>query len=242
MTAIILKQEDWGEHNALVTLYTRERGKMEAVAKGLRKRESKLAAHLEPLMMTEVFLVHGKRHPILAGSSVVNRYQNLRESYQSLLLAGSLAILVDRLVPLENGEEAVFDLLQNTFAILDGDTHTKPHGQLVLPMAAWQLLNMLGYQIDMSGCLVCRLPLSKTVILEALISPRRGGIAHMHCLDVRRSPAIKVTRPILGTLAFMATAPLPEVKRMRGTPEIVSQLALVIQACLEERLESAVLI
>jgi DNA repair protein RecO (recombination protein O) len=47
--AIVLRQNDWGEADRLLWLYTREMGKVRAIAKGVRKPRSRKAGHLEPL-------------------------------------------------------------------------------------------------------------------------------------------------------------------------------------------------
>ncbi|HVN15979.1 MAG TPA: DNA repair protein RecO, partial [Anaerolineales bacterium] len=48
MEAIVLRHGDWGEADRLLTLYTREQGKVRAIAKGARKLTSRKAGHLEP--------------------------------------------------------------------------------------------------------------------------------------------------------------------------------------------------
>ena len=48
--AVVLRHADWGEADRLLTLYTRERGKARAIAKGVRKIRSRKAGHLEPFM------------------------------------------------------------------------------------------------------------------------------------------------------------------------------------------------
>ena len=46
--AVVLRHADWGEADRILTLYTREQGKVRAVAKGARKMRSRKAGHLEP--------------------------------------------------------------------------------------------------------------------------------------------------------------------------------------------------
>ena len=46
--AVVLRHSDWGEADRLLTLFTREMGKLRVVAKGVRKLRSRKAGHLEP--------------------------------------------------------------------------------------------------------------------------------------------------------------------------------------------------
>ncbi len=57
--AVVLRHLDWGEADRLLTLFTREAGKLRAVAKGARKVRSRKAGHLEPF--TRVSAAAGAR-------------------------------------------------------------------------------------------------------------------------------------------------------------------------------------
>ena len=58
--AIILKTADLGETDRLLTIYSKEFGKIQVIARGTKKLESKLRYHLEPLSYSHLILVEGK--------------------------------------------------------------------------------------------------------------------------------------------------------------------------------------
>ena len=67
MEAVVLRHADWGEADRLITLYSHERGKLRAIAKGARKIRSRKAGHLEPFTRVTLQLARGHdlldRHP-----------------------------------------------------------------------------------------------------------------------------------------------------------------------------------
>jgi len=57
--AVVLRHSDWGEADRLLSLYSREQGKLRAVAKGVRKVRSRKAGHLEPFTRVSLLLARG---------------------------------------------------------------------------------------------------------------------------------------------------------------------------------------
>jgi len=60
LTAIILSSRDINEYDRLYIMYTLEQGLVKAVAKGVRKSTAKLAGHLEPATLSEVYVARSK--------------------------------------------------------------------------------------------------------------------------------------------------------------------------------------
>ena len=67
--AVILKRMDLGEADRIVTLYSRDEGKVRAVAKGVRRTTSRSAGHLEPFTLSDVLLAVGRELDVVAGGT-----------------------------------------------------------------------------------------------------------------------------------------------------------------------------
>jgi len=68
-TAIILASRDANEVNRLYIIYTLEQGLVKAVAKGVRKPAAKLAGHLEPGTLTEIYVARSRGMGQITGAS-----------------------------------------------------------------------------------------------------------------------------------------------------------------------------
>ena len=102
---IILKKTDAGEAGALFTLYTRDFGKIRALAQGIKREGAKLKGHLEPLNLCRIGFVLGKNGERLTYAEMLNSWRGIRESLGKLEAALEAAALVDeRCFPGEKDE------------------------------------------------------------------------------------------------------------------------------------------
>jgi len=96
--AIVLRHSDYGEADRLLTLYTREQGKLRAIAKGVRKLQSRKAGHLEPFTRVVLMLAHGHDLWIVTQAETVNAFQPLRESLALMSEASYVVELLERFI------------------------------------------------------------------------------------------------------------------------------------------------
>src|SRR5437773_247463 len=73
--AIVLRQRKLGDADKILTLYTANLGKIEAVAKGVRKTRSRLAGHVEPLTQATFMLAKGKSLDIVTQVETIESFQ-----------------------------------------------------------------------------------------------------------------------------------------------------------------------
>jgi len=92
--AVVLRHSDYGEADRMLTLFTRQRGKMRVIAKGARKIASRKAGHIEPFTHVRLQLAKGKEMFLVTQADTVDAYQPLRED---LILTGQAAYVLELL-------------------------------------------------------------------------------------------------------------------------------------------------
>ena len=99
--AIVLRGLDYGETSRIVTLFTRERGKMSVMAKGARKTKSKFGSTLQPMSHVEVVFYYKPTRTlqILSESSHVRAFHDLQRSLEKITLGLRVVELVVVLRP-----------------------------------------------------------------------------------------------------------------------------------------------
>jgi len=117
--AIVLKKMDVGEHDALYMLYTRDYGKMRAVAAGIKKQEAKLRGHLEPLSLSRVRFVLGRGREKLIGASLMNFWHGIRENAGKLAAAHYVVKRIDRECMEGDRDPALWELIVARLEALD---------------------------------------------------------------------------------------------------------------------------
>ncbi|MCB0031542.1 MAG: DNA repair protein RecO, partial [Anaerolineales bacterium] len=71
---IVLRRSDFGEADRLLTLFTKEQGKIRAIAKGARKPQSRKTGHVELFMRTQFLLGTGRSLAIVTQAELIEPY------------------------------------------------------------------------------------------------------------------------------------------------------------------------
>lgn len=108
---IILKRKNVGEADRILTLFTKEHGKIRAIAKGIRKMTSRRAPHLEIFMRVHVMIHTGKTLESITEVTPIEVYEDIRTDLSRVSIAYYLCELVDSLMPEKQEHDDVFTLL-----------------------------------------------------------------------------------------------------------------------------------
>jgi DNA repair protein RecO (recombination protein O) len=179
--AVVLRSFRFGEADRVLHLYTLDRGRAGAVAKGIRKTKSRFGARLEPLSHVEVQLHRGsgELHTV-SGVDLIRPHRSTREDPRRLAvgLIGAEAML--RLFVEEERNPRAFEALTRFLDVLDDALLVETGGPEVEPLAlAFQLklLWLAGYLPHLTSCAECGAD-DATLIGY---SPRAGGAVCRPC-------------------------------------------------------------
>ena len=114
----MLRHSDWGEADRLLGLYSREAGKLRAVAKGVRRLRSRKAGHLEPFTRVKLLLARGRDLWIVTQAETVDAYLPLREDLEKIGQASYVLELLDRFSFEEGANRSLYALLTDTLGRL----------------------------------------------------------------------------------------------------------------------------
>lgn len=117
--AIVLRRTNYGEADRIISLLTPERGKVSAIAKGVRKPKSKLAGGLELLALCDITLMEGRGSMALVTSARLNTfYGHILHEYDRMDLAYTVIKQVSRATETV-GEPEFFYLLRDTLEYIN---------------------------------------------------------------------------------------------------------------------------
>lgn len=112
---IIIKTFNSGEIDRLVTVYTKEFGKLLLKAKSVRKNQAKLKGHLELFLYSHLIVAPGRGLDIVTGAETIEGFSRLRKNLPSLAAAYYLSELIDKLVAGPEKDENIWQLLLKSF-------------------------------------------------------------------------------------------------------------------------------
>ncbi|MCL4199795.1 DNA repair protein RecO [Patescibacteria group bacterium] len=122
---IILKRKNISEADRILTIFTKEYGKIRAIAKGIRKVSSRRAPHLEVFTRVRLVLHRGKTFENISEVEPVAIYQPLREDLTRVSMAYYLCELVDSLLPEHQEHRDIFLLLSEALSSLSAEDGTR---------------------------------------------------------------------------------------------------------------------
>lgn len=140
--AIILKRQNFFEADKILTVFSKEKGKLKAIAKGVRKINSRRAGSLELFNHLSLVICEGKGMDSIIEVNVLNSFPVWRGNLRSVGVAYYLCELVDRLTVEGQEHPAVFYALLESLQF----NSSEKARQTILSFEK-QLLNLLGFGI-----------------------------------------------------------------------------------------------
>jgi len=230
--AFIVKKIKLGEADRILTLYTPHLGKIQAVAKGVRRSRSKLAGHLELLTHSLVSLARGRNLDTITGSQTINSFLPLKSDLWLTSCALYATELVDQFTADDIENYELFQLLLETMHRLcqGGDK------ELVLRFFELHLLNEVGYRPQLQHCVSCQSPLKP---ITNSFCPSAGG---MLCPNCRQTQPLTYPLSVnaLKVLSLLQSSDYTTASKLRMNPELSHQLEGVMRHYLKYLLEREV--
>ena len=234
-SAVVIRTSRLGEADRIITLLTRDHGRIRAVAKGVRRTKSKFGARLEPASAVDLQLHTGKTFDIITEAvSHENFGEELSSDYQRWTIASAILEAAERFT-LNEHEPAreQFTLLVGALSALARQEHAP---SLILDAFLLRSLAVGGYEPALDKCFRCEKP-----------GPHRffslGGGGSV-CTDCRPSGSATVSAEALSLMSELLTgdwssADGAELKVQREASGVI---AAYLQFHLERSLRSLPLV
>ena len=174
VNGVILRHARWGEADRLLTVFTKELGKVRAVAKGVRKTRSRKAGHLEPFMHSALQLAQGRDLWIVTQAESLDDFISLREDLQKTGYAAYIIELLDRFTYEDGPNFSVYQLLLESLKRLDGDDPIF----VLIHYYEIRLLDMMGYRPQLFNCVICGEEIKPE---DQFFSAMQGGVVCPKC-------------------------------------------------------------
>lgn len=226
---IVIRSVDYGESSKVVTLFTREHGKIGVMARGAKKAKSRLAA-VSQLFTHGYFMCKtgpGSGMPDLSQGEMIEAYRDLRQNLIHTAYAAYMAELLDRLTHEREPNPYLFQLLALTFRYLDEGKDA----EILCRIFESKMLIVGGIRPQLHACAHCgseREPYA--------ISVTQGGLL---CPNCQPSDPYAIT-VAAGTWKLLRLFQLFDLERLGDIdvkPATRSQLRHVLRSFFDEHLD-----
>lgn len=200
--AIVLRTYPFRESDLLVTLFTRQEGKVRGVARAAKKSRRRFGGALEPLTYVKVTYEDRERQELarLDACEVLASPLTSEVSYPRAVALAHVAELLDELLPDRDANDAVFRLALSVLTRLSGTEFWIPLTYFELWMA-----RLMGYLPDLSECFACGRALNGSrayfhALADGLMCPEHKRLASSEISSDSRALAAQMLRLPLSKL------------------------------------------
>jgi DNA repair protein RecO (recombination protein O) len=173
--AVVLRGRVLGEADRIFTLFSTERGKIDAVAKGIRRAKSQLAGRLEFGNECQFGMHRGRSLDVIVSAEIVTAHWERLVEPERFAVFSLVAEVIDALCEPDQALPDVYALLTGMLAAIAATDHPRA----LLPRFSLRLLDLLGVAPPVSRCIRCDRPLEERGYLD----PEAGGIIGDDCRD-----------------------------------------------------------
>jgi DNA repair protein RecO (recombination protein O) len=188
--AIVLRHYELGEADKIIVLFSKQRGKVRVVAKGVRKTKSTLAAGLEPFTHNHILVYQGNSDlGNLSQCDIEDSFSELRNDFTKMSYGSYVSELVNELTVDDNPNQNLFKLVLLTYRLLA----SSDKNDLIIRTFELKVLDLLGYRPYIDSCVKCSAELN----VDFNFSISESGLV---CPSCSRKWNQKIS---LGTVKFM---------------------------------------
>ena len=176
--AINLRSYDLSDSDKIVIMYSKDRGIIRSVAKGVKKPKSKLGARMDSLIANTLQFSRGRNLDTVCQAQTINPFKNIRDNILKLMCSSYISEVVS-IFGLENdpSSEETYNLL---YSALNKISNAKERKDVLIAVIKFQLKMMLiaGISPELDKCLHCGKKLENE---DIYFSKERCGVFCSEC-------------------------------------------------------------
>jgi|GEM_PF-764151 len=226
--AIVLKALPFRTSSLIITVFTKDYGKVQGIAKGIKMRcsrkDTQYNCYLEPLTLNKI-VYYEKSRPALykiTQCDLLNQFQNIRQDLEKLAAASFMIEFVDKGTMLyERHQENIFKLLLDSFAMLGAEKNI----DLVLLFFKLRFLSLSGLMPQIKACVRCgKINLNQ----ELLFSSLHGGLFCKNCGGNDKT-TVPISRGAVASMIHVTQDNWEDVKRFKFAAQVEEELKVLLR-------------
>ena len=189
---LVLRETVTRDADKILTVLTPDRGRLSVIARGARRKGSRVAAACQLLAYSEMTLYEKGRWTMLDAADTIELFDGLRQDLTALSLAAYFAELTEAV---SDGSGDVLPLLLNALYALSA---LKKPPQLVKPAFQFRLMALAGYEPMADGCALCGAPQPENPMLDVV-----HGVVHCGKCREKGGLSLPLTASGLAALRYV---------------------------------------
>ncbi|MBN1266821.1 MAG: DNA repair protein RecO [Anaerolineales bacterium] len=227
--AIILRRQDFGEADRILTVLTPEYGKIRLLAKGARRPSSRKAGHLEPFTRVDLMVARGRNLDLVTQAESRWVFSSRGSDLVRFGCASYAAEALDRFTVEESESHNLYLLLRHTLERLEEDIDPG----MVLRYFELELLDAAGFRPSLFQCVGCGEEIQPQ---DQFFSVQDGGVLCPAC-GKHRADALPVSLSALKVLRYFQREPFHKIAGLKLNEKTLAELELLLETYFNTLLE-----
>ncbi len=223
--AIVLRVTDYGESDKIVIFFSRNFGKLKAIAKGAKRSKKRFVNKLEFFSLLDITLIPSRLSTLsrVDSAELLNPFPQIRENYHHFTAAMLISELVEQWTRENDADESLFDLLNWSLHALAGT------GKISETVIFFQLkmLDILGMGLQLDQCLVCGKTDWRTT--SCFFSPTQSGFLCSNCLGPNHFGLTQLSISSVKSMQMARSLPLSRLSRLKISKNNLIELATILK-------------
>jgi len=201
---LVIKEQAFKEQDKILTIFTQDEGKIQCIARGVRRQKSGLLASTQVFAYSEFVYYPGKTFGSINQANLIDSFYPLRNDLTKMALASYLLDLINNAYDFYQKDPVILKLLLYVlYYIANGKAKSDT---AMVGAFQMKLISVLGYRPRLESCMTCQ---SKTELNYFSIDDY--GLVCKNCYNTT-GYAYKITKPIYNAFIDFLKLPMKEIK------------------------------
>lgn len=202
---LVIKEQPYKEQDKILTIFTEDEGKVQCIARGVRRQKSGLLASTQIFAYSEFVYYPGKNFGIINQSNLIEAFYPLRNDLTKMALASYLLDLIYNAYEFYQKSPEILKLLLHVLFYMAGDK--AQNDQVLVGAFQLKLISYLGYRPVLESCVMCQ---SDGEI--SLFSIENNGVVCRNCRSKTAGYLYKLNPAMLEMLRDFLRQPIKLLK------------------------------
>jgi DNA repair protein RecO (recombination protein O) len=220
---IVLRTRKIRESSRIVVFFTRDYGKISAVAKGSLRPKSKFGSSLELFTRSSLIFYRKENRDLhtLSHSDILSAHKDLKKDVVKLAYASVAVEMVERLVPGEDPNKPLYQLLDSVLKQIE--LAERQQLEVVLTAYVLKMLHLVGYGPELTGCVRC----SKAIGDKAWFGLVSGGVLCRQCHGQDLN-AVEISQEALELMRKYEGEPMEELRQAYTADAVTREISDIL--------------
>lgn len=227
-SAIVLRRREYGDYDLIVTVLSRDHGKLTLIAKAARKSTKRFPGVLEPFNDLQIAFRESSRKgmAILEEASLIRTLANIRSDFGKTAYASYWSECVALWVEEGQARPEIYRLLKSVLSELDDQNIAADMLSILFQM---RFIGQEGLQPILERCTCCQINIDHIIQQDFCVDPGQGGVVCNQCPSGGHR-GLRLSKGTLKQLLWIAHGDLSRAKRVRFSPRAMAEATALLEA------------